>query len=161
MVVLENKNWAETANDNLWGAVSGKKTVFDPCPQGYKVPGTSLMRAIDDGTSREIDESGENIKYWYVKNPSAADDKWIYSGLLWNSSVSSDWGNASTEKDGLQVGYNYWINTQATVDKANAIHYSWNGKMTGTSTGKNASKARGGAVRCVKEEVPVEETPAE
>ena len=161
MVVLENKNWAETANDNLWGAVSGKKTVFDPCPQGYKVPGTPLMRAIDNGTSREIDESGENIKYWYVKNPSTDDDKWIYSGLLWNSSVSSDWGNASTEKDGLQVGYNYWINTQATVDKANAIHYSWNGKMTGTSTGKNASKARGGAVRCVKEEVPVEEIPAE
>lgn len=32
------KDWVDVSNDDYWGGVSGKKTIFDPCPVGYKVP---------------------------------------------------------------------------------------------------------------------------
>lgn len=31
-------DWTSTSNDDYWGGVSGKKTIYDPCPVGYKVP---------------------------------------------------------------------------------------------------------------------------
>ena len=32
------KDWTDVSNDDYWGGVSGKKTIYDPCPVGYKVP---------------------------------------------------------------------------------------------------------------------------
>ena len=32
------KDWVDVSNDDYWGGVSGKKTIYDPCPVGYKVP---------------------------------------------------------------------------------------------------------------------------
>jgi hypothetical protein len=40
--VLYHRNWysnnIETHDYDLWGAVSKKKTIYDPCPKGWKVP---------------------------------------------------------------------------------------------------------------------------
>lgn len=32
------RDWVDVSNDDYWGGVSGKKTIYDPCPAGYKVP---------------------------------------------------------------------------------------------------------------------------
>ena len=32
------KDWVDVSDDDYWGGVSGKKTIYDPCPVGYKVP---------------------------------------------------------------------------------------------------------------------------
>lgn len=31
-------DWTDVSNDDYWGGVSMKKTIYDPCPAGYKVP---------------------------------------------------------------------------------------------------------------------------
>ena len=31
-------DWNGQPDPNLWGAVSGQKTVYDPCPAGWRVP---------------------------------------------------------------------------------------------------------------------------
>ena len=155
---------------DLWGAESGKKTVFDPCPEGYKVMSAGILRQIDkEGstspeTGRSIDETAESIKYYYVDNPLAEGDKWLYTGMMWNESVSSgnNWANTSSQQNGQHAGYAYWANNAAATDtEASWISFSWNGKWTTRLASKKTGKARGAAVRCIKEELPVEETPAE
>lgn len=32
------KDWVDVSDDDYWGGVSMKKTIYDPCPVGYKVP---------------------------------------------------------------------------------------------------------------------------
>lgn len=159
-------NWCTTDEADLWGNVSQKKTAFDPCPQGYKVPGPALLRQIDSEasstaeTGRNIDESGDY--YYSVSNPVASEsDKWIYSGLLWAKSVSSsNWANSATRKEmtsesGTKLTqhpcYAYWANSQASDAKGNWISFGWNGKWTSRLASKNSGKGRGAAVRCMKE----------
>lgn len=31
-------DWTDTSDDDFWGGVSGKKSMYDPCPPGWKVP---------------------------------------------------------------------------------------------------------------------------
>ncbi len=40
-IVLNNPltgDWADTSDDDRWGGVSMKKSIYDPCPPGWKVP---------------------------------------------------------------------------------------------------------------------------
>lgn len=36
--VPRSSDWSDTSDDDAWGGISMKKTVYDPCPVGYKVP---------------------------------------------------------------------------------------------------------------------------
>lgn len=36
--VPRTSDWSDTSDDDAWGGVSMKKTIYDPCPVGYKVP---------------------------------------------------------------------------------------------------------------------------
>lgn len=36
--VPRSSDWSDTSDDDAWGGVSMKKSVYDPCPAGYKVP---------------------------------------------------------------------------------------------------------------------------
>ena len=57
----------ELTRPGLWGE---KKTIFDPCPPGYKVPGKNMWgvavgsdNVTTGGRHEEYDENGENAKY--------------------------------------------------------------------------------------------------
>ena len=34
----ESKDWTDVSDDDYWGGVSMSKTIYDPCPAGYKIP---------------------------------------------------------------------------------------------------------------------------
>lgn len=36
--VPKTSDWSDTSDDDAWGGVSQKKSIYDPCPVGYKVP---------------------------------------------------------------------------------------------------------------------------
>ncbi len=36
--VPRSSDWSDVSDDDAWGGVSQKKSVYDPCPVGYKVP---------------------------------------------------------------------------------------------------------------------------
>ena len=54
--------YKDTHDHNLWGAVNGKKSIYDPCPEGWRVP----------TMSKEQEEApGWQVEYspWYVIEP--------------------------------------------------------------------------------------------
>ena len=42
-----SNDWLWQKNDDLWGGVSHKKTIYDPCPYGYKVPEGELKTLFE------------------------------------------------------------------------------------------------------------------
>lgn len=44
-----SNDWLWQKNDDLWGTVSKKKTIYDPCPYGYKVPDGELKTLFEKG----------------------------------------------------------------------------------------------------------------
>lgn len=104
--------WEETANSSLW--MNSQKTIYDPCPSGYKVSSREIwlgftndsenhygdvedyLRAsgtFDKGWKFLIDESGDNTAYY------PATDLIYYNGdyrtrdsesYLWSNSYQSD-----------------------------------------------------------------------
>lgn len=48
-----SNDWLWNKNDDLWGNVSNKKTIYDPCPYGYKVPDKELYNFFNSN-SRNI-----------------------------------------------------------------------------------------------------------
>ena len=43
-----SNDWLWLKNDDLWGGVSHKKTIYDPCPYGYKVPEGELKKLFEN-----------------------------------------------------------------------------------------------------------------
>lgn len=41
-----SNDWLFVKNDDLWGYKSGKKTIYDPCPYGYKVPTDEIQTVL-------------------------------------------------------------------------------------------------------------------
>lgn len=166
IVTVNDSDWCSVSNDDFWGGKSNTKTAFDPCPAGYKVPKTDLLRQIDnyDGTPnpRTLDMTHKVIPLNYVNNPKASADKWLYTGMLYCQSVNNTWVNISSKgtssisvnevvQNGQQPGYLYWANTQSNDTKGNGLYWIYNSKWASMFGGKNVFKTRGGAVRCVKE----------
>lgn len=60
----DTDNWTTNISENLWGYVSDReathKTMYDPCPPGYKVPVRSLLE-INHGISEITESPGKGI----------------------------------------------------------------------------------------------------
>ena len=71
----DSAKWEEKAD--LWGGVSGSKSVYDPCPEGYKVPSFAAMDAFKAAnTTQEKQYNGEaankNFIGWGFTNESGS-----------------------------------------------------------------------------------------
>jgi hypothetical protein len=57
--------WEEKAD--LWGGVSGNKSVYDPCPEGYKVPSFAALDAFKTAnTTQEKQFNGETANKNFI-----------------------------------------------------------------------------------------------
>jgi len=127
-------NWCKDPAEHLWNDADGKKTIYDPCPAGYRVPvgstssGEKLWVVSDAGWAAV---SG-GVAYGEIVFP--------YDGYLESS------GSAST---GLYHGADrtmLWSATYSSVDKA-IVAYLRGGKVYNNSYYQYV----GGNVRCVVE----------
>ena len=64
--------WNANAKDTIWGDIATVKTVYDPCPVGWKVPNSNVFRGFatrlgDDSISANFIGSFDN-GYWFKKN---------------------------------------------------------------------------------------------
>ncbi len=62
-VIVDNPpsgDWADTSADDRWGGVSGHKSIYDPCPPGWKVP---------------VNDADGNTPYAWME----------YSGMTWDA----------------------------------------------------------------------------
>ncbi|MDR3118203.1 MAG: fimbrillin family protein [Mediterranea sp.] len=134
-------NWFPAIDDELWGH-SGNKTIYDPCPVGWRVP---VNYGLSDDTSPWYDFSAKT----FVSNATAAAD--------W--SVPSGANNAIYPVAGSR---NYKTGNPLNVDNTG---YYWSASPYGNdyfvssmdfNTGNininsKTSRAFGNSVRCVKE----------
>ena len=155
----------------LWGAVSengntpdnslvGHKTVYDPCPKGYRVPDTKVITTVAaNGLWWELakGQTGQDASRVVATNPfgdasvlayplgDGKYDYWAYSGAHWTSNAS--WGNRTSSNS--NHGYLYWANSNASAGRAILLEGCYFSK--GWSTDVTATQAMAFGVRCQKD----------
>ena len=53
-----SNDWLLDKNDDLWGSVSNKKTIYDPCPYGYKVPTSEIQTVLSSIPNNNFNQWG-------------------------------------------------------------------------------------------------------
>ena len=80
--VLPTNNWytgvTDHADNDLWGGVSGKKTVWDPCPQGWRIPSEADFTDLPDKDS----DYGFADGYYFASNPLKQGDVYSVASCL-------------------------------------------------------------------------------
>lgn len=68
--VGDGSNWCYGSNDYMWGYLSDQdetvKTMYDPCPPGYRVNGNSLWEIQSNESSSAPDLAGQNRNAGYL-----------------------------------------------------------------------------------------------
>ena len=168
-----NGNWYVGEFRNLWGGNDTEdyydknndmgKTVYDPCPAGYRVAsGDVIEYAIKYGKRNEVDHpevtAPEDILFAkaglstvVIPLDGDASDYWVYLGAHWGSSGS--WGNRTSRSD--RSGALYWSNSPVGSQGYVLQHCYFSGGYGGADGDKDgkktftANRAQGLAVRCM------------
>lgn len=145
LVSYKTGDWCDDSNDNLWGGVSMQKTIYDPCPVGWKVPVS--------------DESGKTPYGFLSRN----NTKWVNNGRLY---ADTDWWLAASGTRVLETGE---VHIDAFGDAYGGIWTGTHGKANPdpeypalygqymfVGSGRLASvmkdsRSQGMSVRCVRE----------
>ena len=160
--------WMEDNNiDGLWGGKNtagvpadqyiGHKTVYDPCPEGYRVPDYKVIKYVN--SKAEMHERYSVIaKYHtgaladraYTTGCGGSEyafplgdgkyDPWLYAGLYYGSS-----GKVKTASDS---GFGYWSNRMASEGSAYGMYGYY---VTNWNEGNTPTFDMAMAVRCQKE----------
>ncbi|MBR4810104.1 MAG: hypothetical protein IK031_07475 [Bacteroidales bacterium] len=142
---VKNKDWNSVADDDLWGGNSGKKTIYDPCPPGYKVAtdenASGLFTTLTDVTGWS---SNVSAGYFQAGSPAAT---FPYAGYI------DDYIEAPGSYANTGIRAMIW-SAQGSSEKAYGLDVR---SDVSTDTApisairKANPKARGGSVRCVSE----------
>lgn len=128
-----------TQNDNLWNGTDGGKSVYDPCPVGWRVPTSG---------------SGSSSPWYNSSNRNYLSGSWNHGWNWTKSSYNLEWYPASgyrNYKTGKlkstgTYGY-YWSATTGGSNVYSLYFYSTSVKPDYTS---NQYRANACALRCVK-----------
>lgn len=138
-------DWCDKSDDDFWGGVSGSKTVYDPCPVGWKVP---------------VSDAAGVTPYGFLNRNNAT---WVDNGRLFND---TDWwlaaaGTRVLETGGVSIDINgpyggIWTGSagKASSDpEYPALYGQYFMVMSGKRTVMMSkdSRSQGMSVRCVKE----------
>lgn len=133
----DNKGWMETPDATLWNN-SGSKTIYDPCPAGYKVPVKTGSIWTKTDTDWTFDATNHVCELSGVRIPLAGYVE-CWGGSLYGNGTGSEhaylWSATSHDGDD-ERGDCVYIRAFRTSDK----YY-----------GNSRGKANAGSVRCVAE----------
>lgn len=128
-------DWLKESQTDLWDK-DGKKTIYDPCPVGYKVPAYDTSLAFWKMTDTDWTFAKDNF---YCKAP-GSDIAFPLSGYI-------DDGGGSIV---LQGRVFYW-SSKSYSDATRACGADIRGDKDTKYYGEKTYKARGACVRCVAE----------
>ena len=129
-------DWSGEGNGDLLGDTSGSKSIYDPCPPGYRIPkredATSIFRTdLTTVGSWEYSATG----HWFkVGDPQAVfplPGYINYDGKISEFGTGTDIWNTHHDKDALGNAYGQYVYSGPT------------------SKYSAQNKARGGSVRCI------------
>ena len=133
----DNKGWMETPDATLWNN-SGSKTIYDPCPAGYKVPVKTGSIWTKTDTDWTFDATNHVCELSGVRIPLAGYVE-CWGGSLYGNGTGSEhaylWSATSHDGDD-ERGDCVYIRAFRTSDK----YY-----------GNSRGKANAASVRCVAE----------
>lgn len=144
-VTYATRDWGDVSNDDFWGGVSMKKTIYDPCPLGWKVP---------------VSDAAGKTPYGFLTRTNTT---WENNGRLIND---TEWWLAGA---GTRVNYTGGLNIDVNGSTYGGIWFGTAGKasddpeypelygqyypvMSGRiATVTKDTRAQGMSVRCMKE----------
>ncbi|MDR0657773.1 MAG: hypothetical protein LBG18_02355, partial [Mediterranea sp.] len=136
-------SWLPARDNNLWstnGIASGQKTIYDPCPLGWRVPARVA-----------ISESDDDSPWKGVAAPTSWSSGSDSSGANWGTNAkypaagSRSGSSGSIDYEGLR-GF-YW-NASPYNYSASTLYFRSNSYISRSSSN---NRANGISVRCVKE----------
>jgi uncharacterized protein (TIGR02145 family) len=136
-------DWLPKSENTLWNTTTGKKTVFDPCPAGWRVP-------VGKGGT---ENASENNSPWYgVSNTSgwaedAADDGGVNFGT---NALYPASGHRYYSEGGFESGGSYGSYWTASVSNFHGIFLDF-GKNGNVYYSNENHRPTGNSVRCVKD----------
>lgn len=139
----ETKDWVDVSDDDYWGGVSFKKTIYDPCPVGYKVP----VSDADGNTPYDWMKFADMT--WDPANPGAN----IY-GQWFPTAGTRVYASGGLDHQEANPYSGIWF---GTVGKASTTNPALYGQYMAIMKGKRMFKpmkdarSQGMSVRCVKE----------
>lgn len=139
------KDWVDVSDDDYWGGVSMKKTIYDPCPVGYKVP----VSDADGNTPYDWMKFTEMT--WDAENHGALDkDQWF---PCTGTRVYASGGLDNPEANPYA---GVWFGTAAVKSATSTspvVYGQYMAIMKSKRTFKvnRDSRSQGMCVRCVKE----------
>ncbi len=153
-------DWLYDRVDNLWGNVGSlrKKTIYDPCPEGYWVPSDHLNMVIQNASNRQ---GGMTVGTYAMVIENGANDIYLpyagYKGVdRGMSSLNSTWKYVGQKADYMTShvlttqhrgrGYVSSSNSWTEVGTEGMKEFSYNGYFTKDG----ANRRTAASVRCVK-----------
>ena len=135
---IDGGDWSTTHEQDLWQ--DDDKTIYDPCPAGYKVPGRDKSQIIFGG---KYDSSIEGWAY-------SADAYWITIGSPKTVFPVAGYRDDYSVDEMAKTGKRAAIWTAHCSADGIAYHLNWRVDSKSFSLGETA-RARGCSVRCVAE----------
>ncbi len=144
-VTYDTRDWGDAPDDDFWGGISMKKSIYDPCPLGWKIP---------------VSDAAGKTPYGFLTRNNTT---WENNGRLLND---TDWWLAGS---GTRVNYTGGLNIDANGAPYGGIWFGTAGTASGDpeypelygqyypvmsgriATVMKDTRAQGMAVRCVKE----------
>ena len=148
-----NTDWCTVSDGDYWGDTSEAKSMYDPCPPGYRVPRREEAPGLfgtDLNTSENFNYNSTLGRYT-VSNPIMVVPLCGYretgGGLTHCNDRAIIW-NAHHDKDSQYAGYSQYVYYDSSKTPA-SVSATW-----------SQSKARAGSIRCVLEkDIPFENAP--
>lgn len=157
------KDWLieSEGNDHLW---ADTKTIFDPCPVGYKVPSAAVFKTFTTSGGYTVDPSAFDVADISGDGIINADDftyGWHFNlkdkSLLFPAAARYDGSYAMLMGSKSGLWGTYWANSAATGTTTYkgmadvALTFMVEGKNIATSAAAYSNKADAYSVRCVKQ----------
>lgn len=116
-------------NNNLWNTTDNHKSIFDPCPEGWRVPNSRISWDKLNSTNFSVDYISYSRIYLPANLSYPMGGDYNFGGVL---SAPSQNGH-------------YW---SSIIDDVNAMEFNFNAGLVGVLP---AARAAGHNIRCVKE----------
>ncbi len=140
-------DWVDVSDDDYWGGESQKKTIYDPCPVGYKVPVCDA-----DGNTPYAWLTYATMTWDDTNRGCSQDGQWFpTTGTRVYASGSLDYPEGGNPYSGL------WIGTKGKASDNLELYPDLYGQYMFIVNGKRTFKvskdkrSQGLSLRCVKE----------
>lgn len=124
--------WGATTANNDATPLSNNKTIFDPCPVGYRIPTTDVNRNFSGLTTTNTTWSATNYGITYTAGnnffPAAGYFNYTTGALTSVGSQGQYWSGASSLVSTYYVGHSLWF-FPTSVQTARAVIRSGSGSV--------------------------------